>query len=178
MTLDAYPDDAEIVATNFKTDQQADAAETIAEEWPVDLDRLAEEGQHVKMFYKQVLDQFLGPADGDATFADLKDEYGSLEQWAEDGGDDEADSADDEEDEDAEVEVPDVEDIEPGAGVETAPDSSSDAQSAAKQAVEETMSVDVDASEDVDDRRRAWFRAGFREGVEFALENPELFERD
>ena len=89
MTLDAYPDDAEIVATNFKTDQQADAAETIAEEWPVDLDRLAEEGQHVKMFYKQVLDQFLGPADADATFADLKDEYGSLEQWAEDGGDDE-----------------------------------------------------------------------------------------
>lgn len=171
MSPDAYPDDAEIVATNFKTDQQADAAEKIAEEWPVDLDRLAEEGQHVKMFYKQVLDQFLGPADADATFADLKDEYGSLEQWAE--SDDEDDASDDGEDVD-DVDVPDVEDIEPGTSGET------DGEATPGQSVTETMTVDVDtdASEDVDDRRRAWFRAGFREGVEFALENPELFERE
>lgn len=166
MTLDAYPDEAEIVETNFKTDQQADAAETIAEEWPVDLDRLAEEGQHVKMFYKQVLDQFLGPAEGDATFADLKDEYGSLEQWAD--SDDEAESADEEDDE--EVAVPDVENIEPGAATKADTDESET----------ETMTIDVDeaANEAVDDRRRAWFRAGFREGVEFALENPELFRQD
>jgi len=164
MTLDAYPDEAEIVETNFKTDQQADAAETIAEEWPVDLDRLAEEGQHVKMFYKQVLDQFLGPAEVDATFADLKDEYGSLEQWAD--SDDEADESDDEEDDEA----PDIENIEPGAGTEADTDES----------MEETMTIDVDAAanEAVDDRRRAWFRAGFREGVEFALKNPELFRQD
>ncbi|MFW6017752.1 MAG: hypothetical protein ACOCPX_02925 [Halapricum sp.] len=159
MSSEHYPDEVEIVETNFKTEQQEDAAETIAEEWPVDLDRLAEEGQHVKMFYKQVLEQFLGPAAEDATFAELKDEYGSLEQWAE-NGDSEADARD--------VDVPDIDDIEPGAG----------------ESEDGSMDTSVDAAavesvpDDVDEKRRAWFRAGFREGVEFALENPELFEAE
>lgn len=177
MTLDAYPDDAEIVETNFKTAQQEQAAEKIETEWPVDLDRLAEEGQHVKMFYKQVLDQFLGPAEEGATFADLKDEYGSLDQWAESDDEPDADDAveadaDDGVDRDGtDVDVPDVDTIEPGA---SDPDPAS--EQSANGSVEAT--IDIDSDGDVDDRRRAWFRAGFREGVEFALENPELFERD
>jgi hypothetical protein len=173
MTLDAYPDDAEIVETNFKTDQQADAAEKIEEEWPVDLDRLAEEGQHVKMFYKQVLDQFLGPAEEDATFAELKDEYGGLEQWADSDGEPADESGDDGDD----VDVPDVEDIEPGAG-EAAGETDEGTTSIEGAGDSVTATIDIDSDGDVDDRRRAWFRAGFREGVEFALENPELFEQE
>jgi hypothetical protein len=177
MTLDAYPDDAEIVETNFKTDQQANAAEKIEEEWPVDLDRLAEEGQHVKMFYKQVLDQFLGPAEEDATFAALKDEYGGLEQWA-DSDDEPADESDDGVDLDGGDDVDsDVGDIEPDSGdTSTEPDTGTTSSQESAESV--TATIDVDSDGDVDDRRRAWFRAGFREGVEFALENPELFERE
>ncbi|MEF8881943.1 MAG: hypothetical protein V5A34_05390 [Halapricum sp.] len=171
MSLEDYPDDVDIVETSFKTDQQSDAAERIAEEWPVDLERLAEEGQHVKMFYKQVLDQFLGPAEADATFAEIKDEHGSLEEWIEDG-----DSDDDD------VEVPDIEDIEPGAGdsAPASPGDSTPADSDGSPAIigEEAGTATVGEGENVDAQRRAWFRAGFREGVEFAAENPEMFDLD
>lgn len=163
MSLEDYPDDVEIVETSFKTDQQSDAAERIAEEWPVDLERLAEEGQHVKMFYKQVLDQFLGPAEADATFAEIKDEHGSLEEWTEDGDSDDED-----------VEVPDIEDIEPGAGDSMPADSDGSPAAIGEKAVTATG----EEGEDVDAQRRAWFRAGFREGVEFVAENPEMFDLD
>ncbi|MCU4717302.1 hypothetical protein [Halapricum hydrolyticum] len=190
MSSEQYPDEVEIVETNFKTDQQSDAAEKIAEEWPVDLDRLAEEGQHVKMFYKQVLEQFLGPADADATFAEIKDEYGSLEQWAENG---------DPEPEAEDVDVPDVDDIDPGVGGDgstpadattesddAGPESSVDASPESTGGKADAGDLaDIDASDlsaasggDVDAKRRAWFRAGFREGIEFALENPDLFESE
>ncbi|QSG09053.1 hypothetical protein [Halapricum desulfuricans] len=179
MSFEHYPDEVEIVETNFKTDQQEDAAETIADEWPVDLDRLAEEGQHVKMFYKQVLEQFLGPAEEDATFAQLKDEYGSMEQWAE-NGDAESDAE--------EVDVPDADDIlgvgesdDTSTGIEPDADMSDWSTEASPASDSEASSSNVDAAavetapDGVDAKRRAWFRAGFREGVEFALENPDLF---
>jgi len=186
MSLEDYPEDVEIVETNFKTDQQSEAAEKIAAEWPVDLDRLAEEGQHVKMFYKQVLEQFLGPESEDATFAEIKDEYGDLEQWAENG--DAESTAED-------VEVPDVDDIEPGTdeaeGADPAtadesadaptppgapePSGSDDGQPSPSE-IGASLAAESTSSGDVDANRRAWFRAGFREGVEFALENPDLFE--
>jgi len=180
MSMEDYPDDIDIVETNFKTDQQSEAAEKIAAEWPVDLDRLAEEGQHVKMFYKQVLEQFLGPASEDATFAEIKDEYGDLEQWAENGA---AESADED------VEVPDVDDIEPGGDTEASEPTTADESDDTPTDIPETVDSQPSPSEvgasiaaestdsgDVDANRRAWFRAGFREGVEFALENPDLFE--
>ncbi|QSG06986.1 hypothetical protein [Halapricum desulfuricans] len=181
MSFEHYPDDIEVVETNFKTDQQEDAAEAIADEWPVDLDRLAEEGQHVKMFYKQVLEQFLGPADEDATFAQLKDEYGSMEQWAE-NGDGESDAE--------EIAVPDADDVEPrvdesddGMDTDIGPDSDTDERPTETPSASDgeipSSNVDTAAAETVPDgvdaNRRAWFRAGFREGVEFALEHPELF---
>ncbi|QSG12213.1 hypothetical protein HSBGL_1802 [Halapricum desulfuricans] len=181
MSFEHYPDEVEIVETNFKTDQQEDAAETIADEWPVDLDRLAEEGQHVKMFYKQVLEQFLGPAEEDATFAQLKDEYGSMEQWAE-NGDAESDAE--------EMDVPDADDIEPGVGesddgtstgIEPDADMSDRSTETSPTSDGEALSSNVDAAavetapDGVDAKRRAWFRAGFREGVEFAVENHDLF---
>lgn len=186
MTLEDYPEDVDIQKTNFKTDQQETAAQTIAEEWPVELDTLAEEGPHVKMFYSQVLDQFLGPAETDMTFSEIESEYGSVSQWAEGEGDAGAD-----------VEVPDVEDIEPG-GDESAPADTAGATAGGDVgAAVDTPGIDLDeddvadlaASADaapgsdddagaVDERRRAWFAAGFREGVEFALQNPELFGRE
>jgi len=181
MSLEDYPDDIEIVETNFKTDQQSEAAEKIAAEWPVDLDRLAEEGQHVKMFYKQVLEQFLGPESEDATFAEIKDEYGDLEQWAENG---ESESADED------VEVPDIDDIEPGtteneetepttADASTPPGARESSGSDDGQPSPSDIGASISeaaGTDAVDANRRAWFRAGFREGIEFALENPDLFE--
>jgi hypothetical protein len=190
MSVEEYPEDIEIKKTNFKTDQQEAAAETIAEEWPVDLDTLAEEGQHVKVFYSQVLDQFLGPEDAEMTFGEIESEYGSVEQWAE------RDEADETE---PDVDVPDVEEIDPGGASENGTsDDEEDAGSVADgDGAESTASgsgatasgtASADGSvaaamaeapaeldgEAVDERRRAWFAAGFREGVAFALRNPDL----
>ena len=196
MSVEDYPEDIEIKQSNFKTDQQEAAAETIVEEWPVDLDTLAEEGQHVKMFYSQVLDQFLGPADAGMTFSEIQSEHGSVEQWAENGGSaDDGDDGDDEPD----VDVPDVDDIEPGVGESDTDSTGADDGSGSAEAdgigasgsadpsvngggsapggqpsmpsPDELGDLDADA---VDERRRAWFSAGFREGVEFALNNPDL----
>ena len=183
MSVEEYPEDIEIKKTNFKTDQQEAAAETIAEEWPVDLDTLAEEGQHVKVFYSQVLDQFLGPEDAEMTFGEIESEYGSVEQWAE------SDDADDAESE-PDVDVPDAEEIDPGGatangasgpgsdGADTesgddAPDAASGDAGGSVAAAMADPPAELDG-EAVDDRRRAWFAAGFREGIAFALRNPDL----
>lgn len=171
MTLEAYPEDIEIKKTNFKTDQQEDAAETIADAWPEDVETIAEEGQHVEMFYRQVLDQFLGPAAVEMTFSEIESEHGSVEQWADDDGN--GDSGDE-----ADVDVPDVEDIEPGAGDDTDGASESESVDVDPDAIDaDALDAAADAETDagVDAERRAWFRAGFREGIEFAAEHPELF---
>jgi len=170
MTLEAYPEDIEIKRTNFKTDQQEDAAETIADAWPEDVETIAEEGQHVEMFYRQVLDQFLGPAEEEMTFSEIESEHGSIEQWADDDGDGKADEDD--------VDVPDAEDIEPGAGDDTDGASESEGVDVDPDAIDADAlgaAADAGTDEGVDAKRRAWFRAGFREGVEFAAEHPELF---
>jgi len=193
MSVEEYPEDIEIKKTNFKTDQQEEAAETIAEEWPVDLGTLAEEGQHVKVFYSQVLDQFLGPEDAGMTFSEIQSEHGSVEQWVES---DETDDAESESEPD--VDVPDVEEIDPGGATENGAgdgggdtasgDDAPSAASASTAAESGAASAEAGGSvaaamadapaeldgETVDDRRRAWFAAGFREGVAFALRNPDL----
>lgn len=156
MSLEEYPEDIEIKRSNFKTDQQEAAAETIAEEWPVDLDTLAEEGQHVEMFYSQVLDQFLGPGEADMTFSEIESEYGGVGQWADSDGDAESESA------------------EEVAGVEgTDPETSGTEPEASMLPDAEDLAAGTEA-DTIDERQRAWFAAGFREGVEFALRNPDL----
>ncbi|WP_159077124.1 prolipoprotein diacylglyceryl transferase [Halococcoides cellulosivorans] len=87
MSLEAFPDTVDIVDSNFKTSQQQEAAETIADNWPVDLDRLVEEGDHVRVFYRRVIEQFLGPAGADMTFAEIETEYGDVADWPGPDGD-------------------------------------------------------------------------------------------
>ena len=181
MTPEAYPDDIEIKKTNFKTDQQEEAVETIADAWPTDLDSIAEDGSLPTMFYEQVLKDFLGPESEDLTFSQIESEYGSVEQWANSSGgsDDEGDSGD----ETAEGATSDVEDMDPGAperngdGGEEPGDETTDTDDAATEAVVDAAAADISVEGDVDEQRREWFAAGFRDGVAFALENPELFEK-
>lgn len=171
MTVEDYPEDIEIKKSNFKTDQQAEAAETIEAAWPTDLGTLADEGQHVKVFYSQVLDQFLGPADTEMTFREIESEYGSVSQWAESDGEPDVEETSQNGTGEA------VDNAAPGPDGETATDSATTTgQSAAESAAAAVDLSEVDA--DIDDQRRAWFAAGFKEGVAFALANPELFDGD
>lgn len=216
MSLEAFPDAVEIVDSNFKTTQQQEAAETIAEHWPVDLDRLVEEGDHVRVFYRRVIEQFLGPADADMTFAEIEAEYGNIADWPGPDGadsDDGSASATDRSDAPAggdsvppaveQASAPAAEQADTGdaAGAPAGPDEEATDATTAQDAAGADAETSADAgeevpevpdtpssplggegveaalgdrSDDVDDQRRAWFAAGFREGILFALENPHL----
>ncbi|MFB6162472.1 MAG: hypothetical protein ABEJ86_03400 [Halococcoides sp.] len=204
MSLEAFPDTVEIVDSNFKTSQQQEAAETIAERWPVDLDRLVEEGDHVRVFYRRVIEQFLGPEGADMTFAEIEAEYGDIADWP-GPGDESAVTADDTAGREAvEASAEPTTGADPTAGTETASETGSAAggdgstpdPTGAEHAGEAPTSeaspadrsegeaptignTDIEAAigeraDDIDDQRRAWFAAGFREGIRFALENPHL----
>ena len=164
---------------------------------------VAVEGGHVKMFYSRVLDEFLGPSDADMTFSQIENEYGGVEQWAEgESGDDEDVEVPDVEDiepgtdgdegSQSDSTTPDLPDD--GAGAPGADDGADaagaddGASAATPEAPDDGVAADfspadIDFGDDadsatVDERRREWFAAGFREGVEFALRNPDLFGRN
>ncbi|MFW6436324.1 MAG: hypothetical protein ACOCYZ_01665 [Halococcoides sp.] len=202
MSLEAFPDAVEIVDSNFKTSQQQEAAETIAENWPVDLDQLVEEGDHVRVFYRRVIEQFLGPEGADMTFAEIEAEHGDVADWpGPDGEGDEASmtaeaaaavSASAE----GETETPTAEAQTQSTGTETP---TAEAQTHSTETATDDIDTPAvgdqvdpptsdgaaiddagieaalgDRADDVGDQRRAWFASGFREGILFALENPHL----
>lgn len=85
MARDRYPQDPdkiEIVNDNFSTEERKDAADELLEHWPKGPKAMSEDpGTYSSNHYERVRKWHLGPKGTGMTFEDIRDKYGSVNDW-------------------------------------------------------------------------------------------------
>jgi len=68
----------------FNTEDQQQAARDLREYWPIQFKDLAEKtGRYTDGHYRHVLNAYFGPVDGELTFDEIWDEYGTMDKFYE-----------------------------------------------------------------------------------------------